>query len=204
MNEEKNNNQSNVNPENLNYSFDFTNQVEPEEPNADMNPAPLLNEPPNPEPTVAPAPTPARVTPDPAVVPNPEPVAPQPQVAPVNPEPTMAAPKPEPTIAPAPTPAPVTPEPAPVTPTPESAPTPTVNAMAQEPVTPQTQVISQPVDVSVPVLDNDMPTNQTSTEAPNNQEPTKSGKSTAVFIIVLVVIIVAFIVALPFLLDILG
>ena len=138
MDEQKNNLENN-NPENLDYSFDFANQVEPEVQSQE---------------TVAVEPAPA-----------------EPQMVDVS-VPVMDQP---------------------------------VQAQVQEPAPAEPQM----VDVSVPVTDQPVQVQETVTVEQTQQpaettEELKDSKSTLRFVIILAVIIVAFIIALPFVLNLLG
>lgn len=128
-------------PENMDYSFDFANQVSKEE-EAPATPVETLT--PQPETPVAPVET---------LSADETPVAPEPQLVDVS--------------------VPVLDETAPVAANPE----PPVAAVTPE----------APVQTEAPV------------QATETEEPTKSGKSTIIFIIVLLVLVAAFIIALPFL-----
>lgn len=209
MNEEKNNNlEENNNTENLGYSFDFANQVETE---------PL---------NVTPIEQPAVNIENPATQ-----VVEQPVVEPVQTVETPAEPQMIDVSVPV-LDETLEPVQAPVEPTPEVINN--VVEPVKEVETPATQVVEQPtvepvqtvetpvaepqmVDVSVPVMDTTIPNNNQ--EPVQNIEPTqepvnqsqevqttdlKDGKSTVRFVIILAVIVIAFIIALPFILNFLG
>ncbi len=87
-----------------------------------------------------------------------------------------------------------------------------VQTATTESVTPEVQSEPQLVDVSVPVSNENVNQETSVSEIPNNpvqtennnqvneaEEPIKSGKSTVIFIIILLVLVAAFIIALPFL-----
>ena len=167
MNEEKNNLENN-NPEDLNYSFDFSSQVEPEV-----------------QTPVQPAPVQEQAQPTPQMVDVSVPVMEETQtvVEPVQ-EPAQAAPQMVDV----------------------SVPVVEETQTVVEPVQEQAQAAPQMVDVSVPVMEE----TQTVVEQAQQPAPTetteelKDGKSTMRFVIILGIIIVAFIIALPFVLNILG
>jgi len=164
MDEQKNNLENN-NPENLDYSFDFANQVEPEVQSQE---------------TVAVEPAPA----EPQMVDVSVPVMDQPVQAQVQ-EPAPAEPQMVDVSVP------VMDQP--------------VQAQVQEPAPAEPQM----VDVSVPVTDQPVQVQETVTVEQTQQpaettEELKDSKSTLRFVIILAVIIVAFIIALPFVLNLLG
>ena len=175
MNEQKNNLET-ESPENLDYSFDFTNQVEPEKTEVQET---LTVDPIPAEPQMVDVSVPVMeeaVSDTNITVASSEPVQ-QPAIAPVMDQPVVSEP---------------------------------VVENVQETVTVETPAVGEQLDVSVPVMDQNVgetPEQVTvaeQTESIEQTEEIKDGKSTLRFVIILVIIIVAFIIALPFALDLLG
>jgi len=207
MNEQKNNLENN-NPENLDYSFDFANQVEPEKTVETITevPAAPTTETITVEESAAPQMVDVSVpVMDDAIigenkVPTETPVMTEPMIETPVAEPIVETPQPVPVAEPVvetPQPAPVA-EPVVETPQPAPVAEPVVETPQPTPVVEPAAPVVEQTTVEVPVQEN------TSTTQTETTEEIKDGKSTIRFVIILVVVIVAFIIALPFILNLLG
>ena len=189
----------NVNSNGLNYSFDFSNQVSsnPEPINPTPMPAPASNVEPAPMPGTVSAPEPQPVV-EPVVSPEPAPVDPVPTVEPV------VSPKPAP-VDPVPTVEPVvSPEPAPVDPVPTVEP-----VVSPEPA--PVESVNNPGINSDSGMQNvaenqatEKPSEQANTANVQGEELIEDKKGTKKFLIIITIIVVAFIIALPFIFNLIG